>query len=211
MKNLLPCGSFVTLPKSSIFSVSAPRDARHQATENKASFWGRTFHGCLIKDFDAENRYEERNGSSRNFSSHVFSFVHFAAKYQVSYPLQQPTTTTITTITVEFSKTFNIWPRLRPQTVFNCCSTMSRRIKWEQGQNLCMPSWVLEQTWAKSKPGNTKRCILRLTCVAKKLPVLSVIRMVLKHHGTHVICCFSTFRFHSRLLPFLFRPFFHTF
>ena len=200
MKNLLPCGSFVTLPKSSIFSVSALRDARHQATENKASCWGRTFHGCLIKDFDTENRYEERNGSSRNFSSHVFSFVHFAAKYQVSYPLQQPTTTTITTITVEFSKTFNIWLRLRPQTVFNCCSTMSRRIKWEQGQ-----------CWRKIGQNQSQRIrnvILRLTCVAKKLLVVSLTGIVLKHHGTHVICCFSTFCFH---LPFLFRPFFHTF
>ena len=159
MKNVLPCGSFVTLPKSSIFSVSALRDARHQATENKASCWGRTFHGCLIKDFDTENRYEERNGSSRNFSSCAFSFVHSAAKYQVSYPLQQPTTTTTTTITVECSKTFNIWLRLRPQTVW----TGPKRL-------LCMPSWVLEQTWAKSKPNNTKRCILRLTCVVKKTP-----------------------------------------
>ena len=98
----------VLTKSSNFFSVLALRDARHQATENKASCWGRTFHGCLIKDFDAENRCEERNVSSRNVSSYVFSFVHFAAKYQVSYPLQQPTTTTTTTITVEFFKTFNI-------------------------------------------------------------------------------------------------------
>ena len=128
MKNRLPCGSFVVLTKSSIFSISALRDARHQATENKASFWGRTFHGCLIKDFDAENRYEERGGSSRNVSSYVFTFVNFAAKYQVSYPLQQPTSTTTTATTVEFSKTSQHLTKVETSNCF-CCSTMSRQIK----------------------------------------------------------------------------------
>ena len=128
MKNLLPCGSFVVLTKSRFFSVSALRDARHQATENKANFWGRTFHACLIKDFDAENRYEERDGSSRNVSSYVFTFVNVAAKYQVSYPLQQPTSTSTTTITVEFSKTSQHLTKVETSNCF-CCLTMSRQIK----------------------------------------------------------------------------------
>ena len=128
MKNRLPCSSFVVLTKSSIFSVSALRDGRHQATENKASFWVRTFHGCLIKDFDAENRYEERDGSSRNDSSYVFTFVNLATKYQVSYPLQQPTSTTTTTITVEFSKTSQHLTKVETSNCF-CRSTMSRPIK----------------------------------------------------------------------------------
>ena len=76
MKNRLPCSSFVVLLKSSIFSVSALRDGRHQATENKASFWGRTFHGCLIKDFDAENRCEkemDHQETSHHMLSHLYT------------------------------------------------------------------------------------------------------------------------------------------
>ena len=110
------------------FSVSALRDAQHQATENKASCWARTFHGCLIKDFDAENRYGKRDGSSRNVSSYVFTFVNFAAKYQVSYPLEQPTTATTTATTVEFSKTSQHLTKVETSNCF-CCSTMSRQIK----------------------------------------------------------------------------------
>ena len=82
----------------------------------------------MIKDFDAENRYEERDGSSRNVSSYVFTFVNVAAKYQVSHPLQQPTSTSTTTITVEFSKTSQHLTKVETSNCF-CCLTMSRQIK----------------------------------------------------------------------------------